>query len=181
MPAVTTATPCVVITTYARPESLALLLDDIQRDWPREGLDIRIYDDGTPNLDPALERRIRTSGWSYRRAAVNHGKRDWWRWWNTILADLRGIQAPRYYVLADDMRLCDRFFERSADLWSAIDDPQKASLYLHLTAERAELGGTCWTRVPATVRPSCATGGSSPTWTGGCIRSPSAAGSAASS
>ena len=47
------------------------------------------------------------------------------------------------------MRLCERFFERSAALWEAIDDPRKASLYLHLSAERAELGGRCWTPVPA--------------------------------
>lgn len=47
------------------------------------------------------------------------------------------------------MRLCDRFFERSAALWEAIDDPGKASLYLHLSAERAEIGSRCWTPVSA--------------------------------
>lgn len=143
--------PCVVITTYARPDSLALLLDDIERDWPSEGLDVRIYDDATPNPDPVLADRIRLRGWKYRRAAVNHGKRGWWRWWNTILEDLRDGPARLYYVLADDMRLCPRFFERSAELWSPIDDPRKASLYLHLTAGRAELGTRCWTPVRATL------------------------------
>ncbi len=142
--------PCVVITTYSRPDSLALLLDDIEREWPPGGLDVRIYDDATPNPDPVLANRIQLRGWTYRRAAVNHGKRGWWRWWNTILEDLRGGPARLYYVLADDMRLCRRFFERSAELWSSIDDPQKASLYLHLTAERAELGNRCWTPVRAT-------------------------------
>jgi FkbM family methyltransferase len=152
MPTAAAATPrpCVVVTTYARPDSLALLLDDIERDSPPGGLDVRIYDDGTPSPAAVLQERVRARGWTYRRAHVNHGKRGWWRWWNTILDDLRGSPAGLYYVLQDDMRLCERFFERSADLWSEIDDPQKASLYLHLSAERAELGGRCWTPVHAT-------------------------------
>jgi len=149
-PATSTPRPCVVITTYARPDGLALLLDDIERDWPSADLDVRIYDDATPNPDTVLDNRIRARGWTYRRADVNHGKRGWWRWWNTILEDLRRGPDRLYYVLQDDMRLCERFFERSAELWSAIDDPQKASLYLHLSAERAELGSSCWTSVSAT-------------------------------
>jgi FkbM family methyltransferase len=148
--AAATPRPCVVILTYARPDSLALLLDDIERDRPPEGLDIRIYDDATPNPDSDLQERIRTNDWSYRRADVNHGKRGWWRWWNTILNDLRSAPAPLYYFLNDDMRLCRHFFERSAGLWSSIDDPRKASLFLHLSAGRAELGGRCWTPVRAT-------------------------------
>ena len=88
-------------------------------------------------------------GWTYRRAEINHGKRGWWRWWNTILDDVRRLPSPLFYVLQDDMRLCDRFFERSAELWASIADPQKASLYLHLTAERAQLGARCWTPVSA--------------------------------
>jgi len=149
-PAVSTSRPCVVITTYARPDSLALLLDDLEREAPAGGLDVLIYDDATPNPDVALEHRIHERGWTLRRAATNHGKFGWWRWWNTILADLRGHPASLYYVLQDDMRLCRHFFERAAELWSSIEDPRKASLYLHLSAGRAELGSRCWTPVRAT-------------------------------
>ncbi len=148
--AIGTPPPCVVITTYARPDSLTLLLDDIEREWPSPGLDVRIYDDATPSPDAVLDERIRSRGWAYRRAGVNHGKRRWWRWWNTILEDLRPRSAGVFYVLQDDMRLCETFFERSARLWSAIDDPLKASLYLHLSAERSEPGSQCWTPIRAT-------------------------------
>jgi FkbM family methyltransferase len=143
--------PCVVVLTYARPDGLALLLDDIERNRPPDGLDVLVYDDATPNADTALTERIRAHGWSYSRAAVNHGKQGWWRLWNTILGDLRVRPAPLYYFLNDDMRLCRRFFERGAELWSAIDDHHKGSLYLHLSAERADLDGTCWTPVRAAV------------------------------
>src|SRR5256885_2939751 len=134
--------PCVVVLTYARPDSLALLLDDLEREVPAGGLDVRVYDDATPSPDPALAARIRRLGWHYHRAPVNHGKQEWWRWWNTILADLRASPRRLTYVLNDDMRLCDGFFERSVELWGSIDDPQKASLYLHLSAGRSELGTT---------------------------------------
>ncbi len=141
--------PCVVITTYARPDGLGRLLDDLEREAPAGGLDVRVYDDATPNPGPRLEQRLAARGWSYRRAAANHGKRGWWRWWNTILEDLRTDPAQLFYVLQDDARLCDRFFERSLTLWDAIADPAKASLYLHLSAGRAELGSQCWTPVLA--------------------------------
>lgn len=146
----TTPPPCVVITTYARPDGLALLLDDIERAEPAGGVDVRIYDDATANPDEAFAQRVQERGWTYRRAPANHGKRGWWRWWNTILADLRRSSAERFYVLQDDMRLCEDFFARSAQLWAEIIDPRKASLYLHVSAERGELGSRCWTGVRAT-------------------------------
>ena len=94
--------PCVVITTYARPDGLGRLL----------GLDVHVYDDATPHPDPATKARLHANGWSYRRAPVNHGKRGWWRWWNTILQDLQPHQAERFYVLQDDVRLC------ASGIWS---------------------------------------------------------------
>jgi FkbM family methyltransferase len=145
---VTTPRTCVVITTYSRPDGLGRLLDDIERERLGD-LDVRVYDDATPHADGAIERRLKARGWTYRRATTNHGKRGWWRWWNTILEDLRSEPASLYVVLQDDMRLCERFFHRSHEQWSAIDDPRKASLYLHLSEQRAELGSSCWTPVHA--------------------------------
>jgi len=147
--AASTPRPCVVVTTYARPDGLALLLDDVERDLPVGGVDLRVYDDATPNPDRSLVERVRARGWTYRRASAHHGKRGWWHWWNVILDDLRREPAQLVYVLQDDMRLCERFFARSAELWSSIHDPRKASLYLHLSTERSELGGRCWTPVAA--------------------------------
>src|SRR6266536_4621555 len=106
-PASAPARPCVVVTTYARPDGLALLLDDLDREAPEGGLDVRVFDDATPNPDARIEARLSARGWSYRRAATNHGKRGWWRLWNTILDDLRRRPAPVYYVLQDDMRLSE--------------------------------------------------------------------------
>jgi len=139
---------CVLVTTYANPEGLQRLLEDLERER-LPGMDVRVYDDGTAAQDDAVIRRIVDHGWTYRRADVNHGKENWWRWWNTILADLRAQPAEFFVGLQDDVRLCTGFFERAWDLWTSIDDQRKASLYLHVTPERGRAGSTCWTRVRA--------------------------------
>ena len=104
---------CVVITTYDRPDSLGRLLDDIEEQWQGGGLSVLVFDDASTVDTAAIEARVRRSGWRYVRASRNHGKRGWWRWWNTILAELRRTTADRFVVLQDDVRLCDRFFERA--------------------------------------------------------------------
>ncbi len=144
-PAATDRSTCIVITTYDRPESLGWLLDDIERQWQGDGLSVLVFDDaGTVDV-AAIEARIRRMGWTYLRAPGNHGKRRWWVWWNTILATLRQVEANRYFVLQDDIRLCDRFFERAGLAWSQINDDDKASLFLHVDNYSVELGKARWT------------------------------------
>jgi hypothetical protein len=136
----------VVVTAYDRPDGLARLLDDLTREG-LAGPQVHIYDDASPRPDAALDRRLAALGCVLHRAPVNHGKRDWWRWWNLILADLKASSDDDRLVLVlqDDVRLCRNFTQRALDLFTGIDDPAKASLYLHLTAERAALGASCWT------------------------------------
>ena len=140
---------CVAVTTYDRPDALARLLDDVEREGSDLDLDVRVYDDGSPDGYDAIERRLRARGWTYVRAARRHGKEDWWTWWNTILADLRSTDAPTLVVLQDDLRLCDGFFARSLDLWSGIRDARKGSLFLHLDETGATMRRARWT----TARP----------------------------
>lgn len=144
------ARPCVAITTYARPDGLATLLGDLEREQPAGGVDLLVFDDATPHFDPALTARITGLGGRLIRARENHGKTRWWQWWNTILRELRAIDAPAYYLLQDDLRLCRSFFAQADALWASIDDPRKASLYLHVTPERGQLGVSCWTPVRST-------------------------------
>jgi FkbM family methyltransferase len=123
---------CVAITTYDRPELLDRLLDDLEREAPPEGLDVRVFDDASPGGYDRIVERLRARGWSYTIAAKRHGKHGWWQWWNAILADLRKSPAQTYVVLQDDMRLCHGFFTRALSLWGSIADQRKASLFLHV-------------------------------------------------
>lgn len=126
---------CVVVTTYDRPELLEQLLDDLEREAPPEGLDVRVFDDASPGGYDRVVERLRAHGWSYTRAQARHDKHGWWRWWNTILADLRRAEAQTFVLLQDDMRLCHDFFTRALTLWSSISDQKKASLFLHVDAD----------------------------------------------
>jgi FkbM family methyltransferase len=142
--------PSVVVTAYNRPDGLARVLDDLEREG-LVGPRVHIYDDASPHPDTVLERRITDLGCILHRAERHHGKHAWWRWWNTILADLKSVIAEDELVLVlqDDVRLCREFTSRALELFLGIDDPQRATLHLHLSAERARLGTQCWTPVRA--------------------------------
>ena len=142
----------VVITTFDRPDGLGMLLDDIEAQAPAERVSVIVFDDASTTDSGPIETRLRRLGWRYVRASTNHGKRNWWRWWNTILAELRASSADRFIVLQDDIRLCSRFFDRIGDVWRRIDDDRKVSLFLHVDDFGTEPGGARWTsfrEVPA--------------------------------
>jgi FkbM family methyltransferase len=140
----------VVVTAYNRPDGLARVLDDLEREG-LAGSRVHVYDDASPLRDRSLERRIGDLGCRLHRAERNHGKQGWWRWWNTILGDLKKTSAEDELVLVlqDDVRLCRDFSRRALDLFDGIDDPLKATLHLHVSAERGGLGSQCWTPVRA--------------------------------
>jgi FkbM family methyltransferase len=142
--------PSVVVTAYNRPDGLARVLDDLKREG-LAGSRVHIYDDASPHPDTALEQRIADLGCTLHRAERHHGKHAWWRWWNTILASLKNVTAEDelILVLQDDVRLCREFSSRAIELFLGIDDPQRAALHLHVSAERAGPGTQCWTPVRA--------------------------------
>ncbi|GAA1553036.1 hypothetical protein GCM10009789_03220 [Kribbella sancticallisti] len=140
----------VVVTAYDRPDGLARLVDDLEREGLAGSL-VQVYDDASPSPEVALDRRLTALGCTLHRSQVWHGKRRWWQWWNVVLADLRASigSDDLVLVLQDDIRLCRDFTRRALEAFDDIDDPAKASLYLYLTAERSALGSTCWTSVRA--------------------------------
>ena len=139
-----------VVTAYNRPDGLARVLDDLEREG-LAGPRVHIYDDASPHPDTAVEQRIADLGCTPHRAEHHHGKHAWWRWWNTIFADLKSVSAEDELVLVlqDDVRLCREFTGRALELFQGIDDPHRATLHLHVAAERAGFGTRCWTPVRA--------------------------------
>lgn len=139
-----------LVTAYNRPDGLARVLDDLEREG-LAGPRVHIYDDASPHPDAALERRIADLGCTLHRAERRHGKHGWWMWWNTILADLKSVAAEDELVLVlqDDVRLCREFTSRALELFQSIDDVERATLHLHVSAERGALGTQCWTPLRA--------------------------------
>lgn len=133
------------IVTHRRPRFVRSLLGDLPdglrvfvvRDpWDEE--DARSYDEVASYASGRFDL-------VWVDLEVHHGKR---RFGETVsvLNDLCRGSVDYAFFLNDDMRLCERFVERSLEAWSSIEDSKKVALNL-LRDKRYETG--CWTRMPA--------------------------------
>jgi FkbM family methyltransferase len=145
------ASIAIAITTYNRPESCLRLLRDIARDKAGYRVRVVVFDDASAEDYKPVRQFCRTHGWQYVRAAQNHGKRQWWRWVNEVLARWTRDAADHFYFIQDDMRLCSDFFRRTLSLWDQISDQNKAALYLLRDAKRNAPGITCWTQFKSRI------------------------------
>jgi len=134
----------VAVTTYNRPAGCLRLLQDIARERI-EGLLVTVFDDASTEDYQAVQQFVAEQDWQFIRAAQNHGKKQWWKWIGQVLAMWDANPASYFYILQDDIRLCQRFFARSLELWGQIADPNKASLCLLRDDLRSRLGSSCWT------------------------------------
>jgi len=134
------------ITTCNRPVGCLRLLEDIDRYTP-EGkvVHVAVFDDASTEDYSAVKRFLQTRGWLYFRAPQNHGKQQWWRLVNQMLAYWQATPAAHYYFIQDDIRLCEDFFTRTIALWDTIRHRDKVSLYLLRDSSRSKVGSECWT------------------------------------
>lgn len=133
----------VVVLTYERPQLLVDLLNDIDAHRGGHSISVVVYDDASKADYSAVRGLLNDRGWQYVRARQNHGKRGFWRWVNQIYADQQKRRDRTFVMLPDDMRLCDRFFDRALNIWERIEDPQKVSL--NLLRDNSREGKACWT------------------------------------
>ncbi len=136
-----------VVMTYERPLQLLELLRDLEEEKKR-GIDVevRVYDDASHSDYSAPKVIIGRNGWRYSRADLNHGKHHFWRWISHVYQELIDIDSNTLIAfLQDDLRLCNRFFERAEAEWSAIQDSCKVSLNIHIDESRNTR--PCWTGV----------------------------------
>jgi hypothetical protein len=91
------------------------------------------------------KRLCRDAGWWWVRSASNHGKREAWKLFNRIYAELRLHEGWTHVVfLDDDMAICRDFFERLWDCWASIPGKRKATMTLMVDSGRGR--GPCWTK-----------------------------------
>jgi len=129
----------VCITTFERPESLGLLLLDLEREGAQH---VRIYDDCSQTDYAEAIAVSHRNGWKWQRAAENHGKTGYSRLVAGIWRDLRDDPADFYVFLQDDNRLCSRFFERVLKTWDSIGSSRKVTLMLMTDSRSAIWGAT---------------------------------------
>ncbi len=135
------------IKSFNRPRRLLNLLRDVHQQR-FAGLEVIVFDDASSVSMDEPRALCAAAEWTWVHADDNHGKRKAWHWTNCIFASLRHI-APEAVVffIDDDMRLCDRFFERAIEAWNEVRHPAKATLHLMVDSSRERR--TCWTGVKA--------------------------------
>jgi len=107
----------VLITTYNRKDKLLALLSDIDREG---GADVYVYDDGsTEDYEPVLY-KSKKSKVKYFKFKKNHGKQEYWKVINKVFDDVRRIEDQYFYMLPDDVRLVEGFFEKSQRIWAKL-------------------------------------------------------------
>jgi len=129
---------CVFITTYNRPGKCEALLKSIAKEEDTLGhtIDVYVIDDCSTLKYSSVESFVKDrSRWRYYRCDKNHGKSKYWELINDIMfmlngKELAGRSYDYYYMIQDDITICDNFFDRSISLWNSISNPKKISLLL---------------------------------------------------
>lgn len=123
----------VSVPTCRRPLQARRLVNDVRRSAPGHDVRIHLYDDGFDcrSLSALVD--------YYDGSGKPHGKRGYWQVFNALLHPLQRYPADLYVFLQDDLRLCERFFDRLAAAWAEM--PGSPAALTLLADSRQE----CWT------------------------------------
>lgn len=140
----------VCVKSFNRPHQLINLLKDLALEIGLGSVanDVVVFDDGS-DVDMGWPKRLcETFGWSWVDSKVNHGKKLAWKFHNTMYQWLKTEFSPVLgtsilFFFDDDMRLCERFFERAVESWNSIEDSTKATLHFMVDSSREK--SPCWT------------------------------------
>ena len=103
------------ITSYNRLPMLNKLIEQL------EGVDIIVWDDNS-----SFE--IVKSDVAYHRFSKNYGKKLAWKKFKYIFRSLKESNYDYYFLLPDDVKLCDNFINKAIELWEGINDDKKICL-----------------------------------------------------
>ena len=106
-----------IITSYKRVEMLKSLLIQLKGKG-----DIIVFDD---NSDFSIE----GNGIEFYKFKKNYGKKLAWLKFQKIFKKVKRLKKYDYYfMLPDDVKLCEDFVNKSIELWEGIEDSKKVSL-----------------------------------------------------
>ena len=105
-----------IITSYKRLDMLKNLLLQIK------GHDVLVFDD---NSDFSIE----GNGVVFHKFKKNYGKKLAWLKFQKIFKKVKRLKKyDYYYLLPDDIELCEDFINKSIELWEGIEDDKKITL-----------------------------------------------------
>src|SRR5689334_579291 len=101
----------IAITTYDRPKEFKALMDDISRETSGKNVHIHVYDDASP---------VEYGGGSWYKSRLdytkyqeNNGKKGYWAVINDVFRDAQTWDFDYFFLLQDDCRLVEGFFEKA--------------------------------------------------------------------
>ena len=146
------ATFHVVFPMFNRVDVTMNLLRDLDREVAEARklgavVDVTVYDDAsTENVSTVVE-FLEKRHWGYHRFEQNHGKKWFWEVVTKIFQDVSYHAGVDLLVLmANDMRISTKFFERILASWNSIADRKKAALNIQAEERRDHVAQ--WTNFP---------------------------------
>ena len=147
------------ITHYNRPELLARLLGDIEREAGSLSFSAVVYDDGSDSAPAVPE-------WADLITRVHGGKPGFAALVSELYSSMWARPADLYVQLPDDARLCSGFFSRLREAWAEFGEHSADPLALTLTRGSGKDLGPCWkSGAPEMLSPAVWRTG----WVDGCV------------
>lgn len=134
----------IAIFTYGRARLCLDLLGQIEEQRPK-GSGVLVFDDASPEGYDGVREWCAARPWArYERAQENHGKHGFGRWVSHAYQRFERTGAGTFYLLQDDVALCDRFFARTLRAWRQIPKSSSTAAMTLLVDEQRETRGA-WT------------------------------------
>jgi hypothetical protein len=127
----------IAITSYNRIDMLKLLLDDLIGELNYKIL-ITIFDDGSTEKYNLEKYDIK-----YIKYTTNHGKKKYWKLFDTVLKYQKNINSKYYFFLPDDVRVDKNFISESIRIFKKINNNDK--ICLNLLMDESRRGKRNWT------------------------------------
>jgi len=133
----------ILIPTCNRPQQLASLRDSINRKAA-----LFEHEQWTSIFEDTEAASCEEHGinYSYYMTGRRYGKENFWQFITFMFSKL--IDADYYFFIADDMELCDSFFERAISTYDNIQDDKKICLSLYMPKGREDKPN--WTNIVPT-------------------------------
>lgn len=115
----------IAITTYSRPKEFKLLMEDVLRETAGKNVHISVYDDNSSTNYVSKDYNITFDLTKYGQ---NNGKKGYGEIIHDVFQDAKTWKFDYFFLLQDDCRLVEGFFEKSILEFKKIPDKNKATL-----------------------------------------------------
>lgn len=134
----------VLIPTYNRPNLLKKLLSNLRKQAKGYDVEYLVLEDAGKGED------IIGADYFHIKSKHHYGKKEFWKVINGLFQMVLWRERIDYVIMiADDMQICDNFFDRAIEQYEGIKDDKKICLSLFMPKGRENKAN--WTCVKSTL------------------------------